>query len=547
VGTLCILDTVPHTFTPEQESALKAVARLAVSKLDLRRKARALEQVRDDLLDTQYALRRTEAERARERSLLEATLQATADGIICFGPDLRIITVNQGFREMWSIPEELPGTGDPGPILEAMEKQLKSSQSFRPRTSEFTPSSRKDAVDTLELTDGRVFERSSRTGPLQGGGSIRTSVYRDVSERHQIDQLKSEFVATVSHELRTPLTSIRGALGLMENGLAGALPPQANEFIHIARTNTDRLIRLINDILDLEKIEAGRMELLLAPLSPGAIAAEALRAVDNLAHEAAVTLTSEAGNVGLVLGDSDRLVQVLVNLVSNAVKFSPRGEAVLLRIAAGKPGRIRFEVIDRGPGIPVAQQGKLFKRFQQLDGSDSRATSGTGLGLAICRSIVLQHGGEIGAISTPGQGSTFWLELQHAPPPKSFPHLAAARVLVVDDDASFRAVTCAQLRATGLETVEAATGQEALLRAVQTPPDLIILDVGMPGMGGYEVVAELRRKSREATPLIVYTGNDLSTADRKLLRLGLTCFLTKGKATEDEFLDTVRLLLRAPE
>ncbi len=235
-----------------------------------------------------------------------------------------------------------------------------------------------------------------------------------VEQRKAVERLKDEFVSTVSHELRTPLTSIRGALGLLEGGVVGELPAEALEVVHIARTNTDRLMRIINDILDLDKIEAGKLELSPRGVDVRRLVADLLEGLGPVAAEAKVELRADVqGNVALV-ADEDRIAQVLTNLMSNALRYSPPEGQVELRVELAAGGRVRFTVRDRGPGIVESDIARLFGRFEQLDSGDRWRKGGTGLGLAISKAIVEQHGGTIGVASTIGQGSTFWFEL---PPP----------------------------------------------------------------------------------------------------------------------------------
>ncbi|MDI1481569.1 GAF domain-containing sensor histidine kinase [Polyangium sp. y55x31] len=234
-----------------------------------------------------------------------------------------------------------------------------------------------------------------------------------IEQRKAIERIKDEFISTVSHELRTPLTSIRGALGLLEGGVLGALPDEAMEVVHIARTNTDRLMRLINDILDLEKIEAGKLELSPKHIDVRRLVSSLVESLSPVAAEAKVELWAEVrGELDLV-ADEDRIAQVLTNLMSNALKFSPPEARVELFAEATATGRVRFGVRDRGPGIAEADVARLFNRFEQLGGSGSRKMGGTGLGLAISKAIVEQHGGTIGVTSRLGQGSTFWFEVPH--------------------------------------------------------------------------------------------------------------------------------------
>jgi PAS domain S-box-containing protein len=235
---------------------------------------------------------------------------------------------------------------------------------------------------------------------------------RDATERRAIERMKDELLSIVSHELRTPLTSLRGSLGLLAAGLVGEMPRRARRMLEIAITNSDRLIRLLNDVLDLERIRAGRVTLQLGP-HPAAHLVEA--AVDQmyvLAEQAGVRLS--IGDVGgVVNADADRMTQVLTNLISNAIKFSPSGSVVQLA-SVSKADRVRFSVADRGRGIPSHHLEAIFERFGQVDASDSRLNGGAGLGLAICRGIVDQHDGRLWAESALGQGSTFYVELRSA-------------------------------------------------------------------------------------------------------------------------------------
>lgn len=237
-------------------------------------------------------------------------------------------------------------------------------------------------------------------------------VATDVTERLRAQRMKDEFVSIVSHELRTPLTSIRGSLGLIEGGVAGELPAKARNLVHIARTNTDRLVRLINDILDLDKMEAGQVTLQRAPVETGAMLDEVIGQMHGYAQQASVRveLVDRDPQCPPVHGDRDRLVQVLTNLISNAIKFSPEGGRVEVRAAASQ-GRVRFSVTDHGPGIAQVDIPRLFQKFHQLDASDTRARGGSGLGLVIAKSLVEAHHGRIGVDSEVDEGSTFFFEI----------------------------------------------------------------------------------------------------------------------------------------
>jgi signal transduction histidine kinase len=242
--------------------------------------------------------------------------------------------------------------------------------------------------------------------------------FTDISERNQLDRMKDEFISTVSHELRTPLTSLRAALGLLAGGALATRPEKMRQMMDIAIGNTDRLVRLVNDILDLERIGSGKAELHQVNCSVDELFERATSLLQTHAQKSNVRFVLE-GNGVHVWADPDRILQTLTNLVSNAIKFSPPASTIPseIRLTAQYVTRDEalLEVHDQGRGIPTDKLQQIFERFKQVDASDSRAMGGTGLGLAICRSIVQQHGGHIWATSTMGEGSTFHFTLPTQP------------------------------------------------------------------------------------------------------------------------------------
>ncbi len=257
---------------------------------------------------------------------------------------------------------------------------------------------------------------------------LRLKAYGQYVQRlEEVERLKTGFLSTVSHELRTPLTSIRGSLGLLASGAVGAMSADGLAVVAIAERNALRLMALINDILDLERLETGTMELQFAEVSVGSVLS---RAMDSLATSGRHGVTVEVPAVDATIrADADRIVQVLVNLLSNAVKFSPSGETVT--VAVGFPDNAaEFSITDRGRGVPAAHRRTIFERFHQVEISDAREKGGTGLGLAICRTIIEQHGGTIGVDSAAGGGSTFWFRLPMSalPAPLQGSHLVGSIV-----------------------------------------------------------------------------------------------------------------------
>jgi PAS domain S-box-containing protein len=236
-------------------------------------------------------------------------------------------------------------------------------------------------------------------------------VTNDITDRKESEKRVSEFYSTVSHELRTPLTSIRGALGLIQGGLAGEVSAKASSLVKMAGVECDRLIRLINDILDIRKIAAGMLELRWQSVAAESLVRESVENLRGMSQAAGVRLVSQIIASGEIECDKDRLIQVLTNLISNAIKFSKEGTEVNVLLERVAPDSFRFAVKDQGCGIPKKELARLFGMFQQVDSSDSREKGGTGLGLAISKAIIEQHGGQIGVVSEVGVGSEFWFEL----------------------------------------------------------------------------------------------------------------------------------------
>ena len=232
---------------------------------------------------------------------------------------------------------------------------------------------------------------------------------RDVTGRHEMEKLKREFISTVSHELRTPLTSIHGALGLMASGKLGALPEKPQRMLDIAVKNTDRLVRLVNEILDIDRMESGSVKMEMRTLELSELLAQAADVMRSMADGAGVRLKLQAKPM-TIYADGDRMMQMLTNLLSNAIKFSRHGGTV--RLSGARQGRnLRISVADEGRGIPTDKLESIFERFKQVDASDSREKGGSGLGLSICRMIAKRHGGRIWAESTLGKGSVITMEM----------------------------------------------------------------------------------------------------------------------------------------
>ena len=265
--------------------------------------------------------------------------------------------------------------------------------------------------DIFYRRDGTKFPVEYVSTPILEKNQIVGAVviFKDITERQIVERMKNEFVSVVSHELRTPLTSIRSALGLLSKGSLNNQPTKSQRMLEIAFDNTNRLVRLINDILDIERINSGKVTMEKQHCNAAELMMQAVDEMRAMAERAEIKLALKPIEVQL-WADPDRIVQTLTNLLSNAIKFSPLDSTVSLN-AKLEDSQILFQVKDKGRGIPEDKLETIFDRFQQVDASNSRNQGGTGLGLAICRSIVQQHGGNIWVESTLGNGSTFYFTL----------------------------------------------------------------------------------------------------------------------------------------
>jgi len=356
----------------------------------------------------------------------DSILESVGDGI--FGTDLegRITVVNSaalqmlGYKRgevldkaMHELIHHTRADGSPYPESECpIENTLDNRSSVRVSDEVFW---RKDGTSFPVEYVARPQIEASADGNAETGKPIGVVVaFTDTTERRALDRMKDEFISTVSHELRTPLTSLRAALGLVTGGALRSRPEKMHQMLEIALGNTDRLVRLVNDILDLERISSGKSELQLTTCSAEDLLARAASLQQAAAAKAEIRISTFGRDVH-VWADQDRILQTLTNLISNAIKFSPAGSEIELTAKILDENEAFIEVRDQGRGIPQDKLENIFERFQQVDASDSRAMGGTGLGLAICRSIVTQHGGRIWATSEPGNGTTFHFTLPITP------------------------------------------------------------------------------------------------------------------------------------
>lgn len=470
--------------------------------------AAAMETVASSL--GQMLARTRERERAEELSRQQKILlHSVADGICGIDKNGLVRFANPAATRLLGAPSASLIGKTVHDLLHGAapaSKQCDGDCSLRRAAAQRIPAT---GENTIYRANGTGFPAEYFLNPIMDQGRFSGSVlsFRDISQRYALDRLKDEFVSTVSHELRTPLTSIRGALGLLTSGMLGEVNEKATNLLRIALTNSDRLVRLINDILDLERAQGGREPLVFRQVQMADLVRQAIDGMQLVAEQAGVMLIHDKTQVE-VMADPDRLLQVLTNLLSNAVKFSQPNSAVSVMLRPGSSG-VTLSVIDQGRGIPADKLEAVFGRFQQVDASDSRQKGGSGLGLAICRAIVSQHSGRIWAERNPTRGTTFRVFLPYHPAAAATRKVTSPDspgqgvVLLASATVATRPVLGAQLADYGYRILETDTVDQTVT-AAHDGVEVIVLDGSFSAKNGWEVISDLRRSSPEAhTPLLL--------------------------------------------
>jgi signal transduction histidine kinase len=350
-------------------------------------------------------------ELAELTGLLQLTVENVSEGVALVDADLRLMLWNEAFIELLGHPRDALYGGADFMALARLtaERGELGSEGAEQTLENIRASLRTQEGRTLELRrdDGRVLE--VRRKSLAGGRFILTA--RDKTDEHRAARLKDELVSTVSHELRTPLTSIYGSLALLKSGKVSQLPDAAIRLLDIAKRNSERLMRLVNDLLDMDKLELGKATFNFAPTDLGLLMREAATQSEPYLERFSILLKLDLQDEPLTVhADADRLMQVMNNLISNAAKFSFEGAEVTLRLKMAD-GRALISIIDRGRGISPAFRKRLFGRFAQEAGTSERGQPGTGLGLAISKAIIERHGGTIDLDPHTKVGATFHIML----------------------------------------------------------------------------------------------------------------------------------------
>ncbi|MDM9383822.1 response regulator [Chlorogloeopsis sp. ULAP01] len=588
-GVLGVYSAKKLTFTERDINFVQSVANILSAALERQHTEQILRQAKDDL-ELRVAQRTAELTQINEQlqselnerqyaqselrnsqAMFVGIVSIADDAIISIDSNQNITLFNQGAEKIFGY-EAREVLGQTLDLL----IPLRYIKAHRHYVSDFGSSAKvaRRMGERREIygrrKDGTEFPAEASISKLKLGQEIVYTVYlQDISDRKQVERMKDEFVSVVSHELRTPLTSIHGSLGMLASGLIKPESEQGKRLLQIAVDSTERLVRLINDILDIERIESGKVKMEKQTCNVADLIAEAVNVMQPLADKAGVTI-SVSSLSQQIWADPDRIVQTLTNLLSNAIKFSPTGSTVWLSAEEGTGNRgqgtgdrerghgevgtrgggdkdfsysptpplspslhILFTVRDNGRGIPADKLESIFERFQQVDSSDSRNHDGTGLGLAICKSIVQQHGGQIWVDSELGKGSTFYFTIplsltsgssQGTTPTLPYSlfeantkHLPySPLVLVCDDDAEVRAQLQNLLEKRHYRVIAVSNGEEAIAAASAQHPDAIVLDLLMPGMNGWETMAILKeRADTQNIPIIICSVCGLVNTSQK--------------------------------
>ncbi len=376
---------------------------------DLRALARAINQLGATAGRREEQLNGALDDAATQRDLFSSIINASSDGLLLYDTSRVLLAANSRCGDLLGFTVEqllhTPGEALMGDIAQ----RTVGADTYRARLERHFAHGDQAHQDVLVLNEPRrrVLRRYSCPVVTHRGVQGRLFTYTDVTAESDLDRMKSEFVSTASHELRTPLTSVHAALQLALSGSGDRLSPEDRELLEISLANTERLVRLVNDLLDLSKLEAGRMPFELSPVPVASLLEEAARGIHALTAGRAAAILVEPADASLQMAaDHDQILRVLTNLLGNALKYSPPG--IRVRVSARRsPDGVEVAVEDDGPGIPAEQVDRLFHPFSRLGVHERQASGGTGLGLAISRAIVEQHGGRIWWERIQPRGSRF--------------------------------------------------------------------------------------------------------------------------------------------
>jgi len=461
-----------------------------------------------------------------EREKLGTVLDSIGDGVLVFDGEGKVVMANWRVAGVFGMPMEALLQSDLRSLVDQIKHRLLYPDQVEERLQELQQDPEAVGELTLELDQPGTPVLRLYSAPVRGiDGKVlgRVATSLDIGKDRELERLKTEFISTISHELRTPLTSIKGALGLIRGGAAGGVSADMRELLEIAMTNTDRLVHVINNILDVVQLERGQGRMHPIPMILASSIRRAVTTANVEAQRRRIMIEVDVpDNLPAVKADAARIEQVLLNLLSNAVKFSPKDGRVI--ISARQEGEmVHVSVQDFGRGMSAEFIRRLFSKFEHAQGALTRESQGAGLGLAICKHLVEAHGGKIWVNSLEGAGSTFHFTLptiaivpaeQESKPLLESPRAGGKLVLVIEDDPDAARIIAYVFESLGHKVIAVHSGNEAIEVARRHHPDLLTLDLGLPDMDGFVVLRTLRKSGETTnTPIICISAEpDSGTA-----------------------------------
>jgi PAS domain S-box-containing protein len=542
VGALLVMDSEPHEFSEEELEALTDLCRLA----------------EEELADIEHArLLKLETE---SQARVRAVMDATSEGILLIGRDRVVGYHNRRFLELFGLKGEQIDGRPLASLDGVIDRVFDEPDEFRRKMDEadeepdgvtrFPIKQHYPEIRDLEVYSASVTDREDRD-------LGRLHAFRDVTKEREAERIKDEFVSLVSHELRTPLTSIKGYVDLLIDGDAGEVTEEQREFLEIVKSNSDRLVMLVNDLLDVSRIEAGRINLHLQPVDMAGSINEVAMSLRPLMEQKRQPLRLELPtDLPNVMADRDRVAEIVTNLLSNAHKYTLEGGSITVR-ARVAGDEMQVEVSDTGVGMTPDERDKLFTKFFRAQNPATQDVGGTGLGLNIVKSLVDKQGGRIWVTSEPTKGSTFTftiptvdtpaLERTAAPAAPARPPVTkvGARILVVDDDPDHAGLFRHFLERGGYQVLVAHDARTALQTAQREGPDLITLDVNLPDTDGFTLLEWLKADPATASiPVIMLSVVD-DTGRGRLM--GAVDYLQKSMIDERVLLSHVGSIVRSQD